>query len=73
MNLAAQQIGLCVHPLSQILQEFPEMAEPYEAIRAELNVQSNGVLHMLGRVGYTKFPAASPRWPVESKLISSSA
>ncbi|MCR9270418.1 MAG: Acg family FMN-binding oxidoreductase [Henriciella sp.] len=73
MNLAAQQIGLCVHPLSQILQEFPEMAEPYEAIRAELNVQPNGVLHMLGRVGYTKFPAASPRWPVESKLISSNA
>ena len=73
MNLAAQQNGVCVHPLSQILQEFPEMAEPYEAIRAELNVQPNGVIHMLGRVGYTKFPAASPRWPIESKLINSAA
>lgn len=73
MNLAAQQNGICVHPLSQILQEFPEMAEPYEAIRAELEVQPNGVVHMLGRVGYTKFPAASPRWPIESKLINSSA
>ncbi|GAB5454302.1 MAG: nitroreductase family protein [Henriciella sp.] len=73
MNLAAQQNGICVHPLSQILQEFPEMAEPYEAIRAELGVQPNGVIHMLGRVGYTKFPAASPRWPIESKLINSSA
>ena len=71
MNLAAQQNGVCVHPLSQILQEFPEMAEPYEAIRTELNVQPNGVIHMLGRVGYTKFPAASPRWPIESKLINS--
>lgn len=71
MNLAAQKIGLCVHPLSQILQEFPEMAQPYEAIREELNVELNGVVHMLGRVGYTKFPAASPRWPVESKLITS--
>ena len=71
MNLAAQKIGLCVHPLSQILQEFPEMAEPYEAIRDELNVGPDGVVHMLGRVGYTKFPAASPRWPVESKLITS--
>ncbi|MEL6416264.1 MAG: twin-arginine translocation pathway signal protein [Pseudomonadota bacterium] len=70
MNLAAQQIGLCVHPLSQILQEFPEMAEPYEAIHAELDVQAGGVVHMLGRIGYTKFPAASPRWPIESKLIS---
>jgi len=71
MNLAAQQTGLCIHPLSQILQEFPEMAEPYAAIRQELDVQPDGVVHMLGRLGYTKFPAASPRWPLESKLISS--
>jgi len=70
MNLAAQQIGLCIHPLSQILQEFPEMVEPYQAIRAKLGVP-DGVVHMLGRLGYTKFPAASPRWPVESKLINS--
>lgn len=71
MNLAAQQAGVCVHPLSQILQEFPEMAEPYEAVRDELSVGPDGVVHMLGRIGYTKFPAASPRWPLESKLISS--
>ncbi|MEP1143936.1 MAG: twin-arginine translocation pathway signal protein [Henriciella sp.] len=71
MNLAAQKIGLCVHPLSQILQEFPEMSDPYQMIRDELDVSADGVLHMLGRVGYTRFPAASPRWPVESKLISS--
>lgn len=70
MNLAAQQAGLAIHPLSQILQEFPEMAEPYEALRHELEVGPDGVVHMLGRVGYTKFPAASPRWPLESKLIS---
>lgn len=73
MNLAAQQAGVCVHPLSQILQEFPEMAGPYAAIRSELGVQEDGVIHMLGRVGYTKFPAASPRWPLESKLINSAA
>ncbi len=70
MNLAAQQIGLCIHPLSQILQEFPEMAEPYRAVHTKLGAE-NGVVHMLGRLGYTKFPAASPRWPVESKLITS--
>lgn len=73
MNLAAQQTGLCVHPLSQILQEFPEMSEPYQALRAEMGVSGDGVVHMLGRVGYTAFPAASPRWPIESKLIHSTA
>jgi hypothetical protein len=70
MNLAAQQIGLCIHPLSQILQEFPEMRDPYQSIHTKLGAES-GVVHMLGRLGYTKFPAASPRWPVESKLINS--
>lgn len=70
MNLAAQQAGLCIHPLSQVLQEFPEMRDPYQAIHAELGA-SDGVVHMFGRLGYTKFPAASPRWPVESKLINS--
>lgn len=73
MNLAAQRAGLCVHPLSQILQEFPEMAEPFEAIRSELGVSGDGVIHMLGRIGYTKFPRPSPRWPLESKLVSQSA
>ncbi len=70
MNLAAQQVGLCMHPLSQVLQEFPQMREPYQAIHNQLGV-ADGVVHMFGRVGYTKFPAASPRWPVESKLIDS--
>jgi len=73
MNLSAQKAGLCVHPLSQILQEFPEMAEPYEDLRAELDIMPDGVVHMLGRVGYAQFPAASPRWPVESKLINATA
>lgn len=73
MNLAAQKLGLCIHPLSQILQEFPEMSAPYAAVREELDVADQGVIHMLGRVGYTKFPSASPRWPLESKLINSPA
>lgn len=73
MNLAAQRAGLCVHPLSQILQEFPEMAEPYAAIRSELGILGDGVIHMLSRIGYTKFPKPSPRWPLESKLVSKTA
>ena len=69
INLAAQAVGLCIHPLSQILQEFPEMAEPYEAAKTALDVP-DGVVHMLGRLGYAKFPKPSPRWPLQSKLIS---
>ncbi len=72
MNLAAQQAGLGIHPLSQVLQEFPEMAEPYAGLRSELGVSGDGVVHMLGRIGYTKFPKPSPRWPLESKLVNPS-
>ncbi|MEO0607452.1 MAG: twin-arginine translocation pathway signal protein [Pseudomonadota bacterium] len=72
MNLAAQQAGICVHPLSQVLQEFPEMAGPYQSLREALGVAGDGVVHMLGRVGFTRFPKPSPRWPLESKLIDQS-
>lgn len=70
LNLAAQREGVCIHPLSQILQEFPEMAEPYAAIREVLDVPAEGAVQMLGRIGYTSFPASSPRWPLESRLLN---
>ena len=35
MHLTAQKIGLSFHPLSQALQEFPEMAGPYRETQAE--------------------------------------
>lgn len=73
LNLAAQAEGLGLHPLSQCLQEFPEMRDPYESIHAELNAPNGGVVHMLGRVGYAKFPAPTPRWPLQSRLITSEA
>lgn len=73
LNLAAQHEGLCIHPLSQILQEFPEMEEPYRAMRETLAVPKSGAVQMLGRVGYTSFPTASPRWPLESRLLNETA
>lgn len=73
MNLAAQADGVAIHPLSQILQEFPEMSELYGAVREELGVEEPGVIHMLGRIGYSKQVKASPRWPLETKLIPAEA
>ena len=70
MNLAAQKLDLGVHPLSQCLQEFPEMNGPYADAQRALDVSANGVIHMLGRVGYAKFTAPSPRWPLMSKVVT---
>ena len=73
MHLAAQATGVAIHPLSQVLQEFPEMAALYAETQAELGVAAPGVVQMLGRIGYAKAPAPSPRWPLQSRLVDANA
>ncbi len=67
LNLRAQDLGLGVQPLSQILQEFPQMAEPFEAVHTMLAPQG-GIVQMLGRIGYGPKQDPSPRWPLSAKL-----
>ncbi len=69
LNLAAQASGLGIHPLSQSLQEFPQMAGPYQKIHDELKAGGGATVQMFGRVGYARFPAPTPRWPLQSRLI----
>lgn len=68
MNLAANAQGLSIHPLSQALQEFPEMAGPYAEIHNSLGAAGDKVVHMLARVGYGPSAPPSPRWPLQSTL-----
>ena len=68
LNLAATAAGVSLHPVSQALQEFPEMEE----LRAEahaLLAPEGGTVQMLGRVGYGPEVARTPRWPLEAKLV----
>ena len=70
LNLMAGEAGLSVHPLSQILQEFPEMAPHYKAIHEKLGVSAPGVVQMFARIGHATAPSApTPRWPLEAKLV----
>lgn len=68
LNLAAQSNGLAVHPWSHALQEFPEMDEPYRELR-QMVAPSGGTVQMFARLGYGPQVPASPRWPLETKLI----
>ncbi len=68
LNLAAQARGLAVHPWSQALQEFPEMGKPYRELRSLL-APDGGTVQMFARVGYGPAVPASPRWPLEAKLV----
>lgn len=69
LHLKATQMGLAFHPLSQVLQEFPEMSAPYSKIHDMLGVESPGVIQGLFRLGYAKAPPPAPRWPLETRLI----
>ncbi len=66
---AATQRGIAFHPLSQALQEFPEMAPAYDRAHEILAHRPGATVQMLARLGYAKAPPPAPREPLEAKLI----
>ena len=70
LNLTTTKNGLSLHPVSQALQEYPEMAELYEEVHKML-APAGHTVQMLGRLGYGPTVAASPRWPLEAKIVKS--
>jgi hypothetical protein len=70
LNLTAVKQGLSLHPVSQALQEYPEMAELYAQVHKML-APAGHTVQMLGRLGYGPTVGASPRWPLEAKIIQS--
>jgi hypothetical protein len=71
LDLAANAAGLGIHPLSQALQEFPEMEPMHEAMRRETGVAAGERLQMFGRLGRPSWPGIrlAPRWPAESRIL----
>lgn len=68
LNLRASALGLDLHPVSQALQEFPEMAAMFEEVHRRLGVGAGKRLQMLGRVGYGPAVPPTPRWPLETRI-----
>ena len=68
VNLAATGAGLAFQPLSQALQEYPEMAALYADLHAKL-APDGGTVQMLARIGYGPEVTPSPRWPLEAKIL----
>lgn len=69
INLAATAEGLGIQPLSQALQEYPEMDALYADIHNRL-APEGGTVQMFARLGYGPDVAVSPRWPLEAKLTN---
>lgn len=70
LHLLATTAGVDMHPLSQALQEFPEMRGPRDAIHQALGLGASGeTLQMLSRVGFAvELRGPSPRRRLDSML-----
>jgi hypothetical protein len=67
-NLTAGVLGLSLHPISQPLQEFPEMAAMRAEVEGTLQVKAPERLHMLARLGYGPAVPPTPRWAASTRI-----
>lgn len=67
LNLTTTKLGLALHPVSQCLQEYPEMAAHYAAAH-EMLAKPGETVQMLGRLGYGPETPFTPRWPLETRI-----
>ncbi len=68
VHLAATRAGVALQPLSQALQEYPEMAGLYGAAHERL-AKPGETVQMWARLGYSPKVPQSPRWPLEAKIM----
>lgn len=68
LTLRAAAAGIAVHPLSQSLQEYPEMAELYAQAHRLLAPQPGQRLQMLARLGLADPVRPAARYPLEAHL-----
>ena len=66
--LQATADGLAMQPMSQALQEYPEMAPFYETVHSWLTDRPVERVQMLARLGYAKAVGPSPRWPLDARF-----
>lgn len=69
LNLTATRQGIAIHPLSQALQEYSEMASLYDELHSELQVSAPARVQMFARIGYGPETGPSPRWKMEKSLV----
>jgi len=67
LNLMTTRLGLALHPVSQALQEYPEMAAHYKSAH-DMLAQPGHTVQMLGRLGFGPEVQETPRWPLETRI-----
>lgn len=69
LNLMTTGLGLALHPVSQCLQEYPEMTEHFKTAHNML-AKPGETVQMLGRLGYGPETPVTPRWPLETRILN---
>ncbi len=69
MHLKITELGLGQQPVSQAIQEYPEMAALYKTTH-QLLASEGQTVQMLGRLGYGTNAIKTPRWPLEAKILN---
>ncbi|MBX3498520.1 MAG: nitroreductase family protein [Alphaproteobacteria bacterium] len=69
LNLKATELGVAMQPHSQTLQEYPEMAALYAAMRRETETGEGRTLQMFFRLGYAADAGPSPRRPLDAIVM----
>jgi hypothetical protein len=70
LNLKATALGVAMHPMSQVLQEYAEMRALQQRFFAMLEIPAGHTVQMLVRLGYAEQPAPSPRRELSDLLLS---
>ncbi len=71
VNLQVSALGLSLHPVSQALQEFPEMDATRGRVDSLLGAGAPKRLHMLARLGYGPAVPQTPRWAASTRIRTS--
>jgi hypothetical protein len=69
-NLRATAMGVAMHPMSQSLQEYPEVATAYTRMHNLLGASGSERIQMVARIGYGAPVDPAPRWPLRNHLIA---
>ncbi len=70
LNLKATELGVAMHPMSQVLQEYKEMQALQRGFLRMLDIPEGHTVQMLVRLGYTKNPNPSPRRALQDLLLT---
>jgi hypothetical protein len=69
-TLRAAALGLAIHPMSQSLQEYPEMANHLAEVHTLLGASLDHRIQMLARIGHAPSVTPAPRLPLQSHIVA---